>query len=449
MTAVSVLTSVFKKEARWEYIARTSAETFGTAFSEELAKQIEASEKGGLSFGEALGANIGDIAAEVGVTAENIDAIWGSFFVGLDTGVASAEQLSTAFVEMKGHLQETGTEGNLQIGYMVQRMQEAGIASAELTEHMREQAGMLIDNLAPALEYIGGLTDLTSEEATAFSGVVIASWAAAVESTGSFIGAVAQLGDTFGEALHNIQASLGEEGAHLVGPIAAVYNVISNNQEAFNALQGIVSGLDQMAQMGILTESTLTSMGEAVRATFDRILEGTNDETAALRAAWPELVKLYDYYKQMGMDVPEWLQGMIDKGGELGMSLEVPKTAEESMERMVGLLELVAEKLGAAADEIERAGKAMGGTNPPGTPPSGGTGGQTGFAMDVTRPMSLTVGETGVEHVEVTPGSGGGGSGGGMPNVTIMLDGAVLGQILSERSKTGDLRISPSAIKEF
>ena len=77
-----------------------------------------------------------------------------------------------------------------------------------------------------------------------------------------------------------------------------------------------------MAQMGILTQGSLTAMGEAVKATFDRIVDKTGNMTAALKASWPELVKLYNWFTQLGMDVPPWLDELISKGQEMGLSME-------------------------------------------------------------------------------------------------------------------------------
>ena len=453
-TAIGIFTKVFAKDPRWKVIGEETAAIFGKSFSEELSKKIEASEKGGLDFGQALAANIGDIIEEVGVTAENFSQMWGHFFLGIDSGVASVEQLSKAFVGLKDHLQGLGTpEANLQIGEMTRRLLMAGEASAELTAHISEQSQALIESLTPALEWISNLTDMTIEDATALQGVIVAAWGAAVAETGSFIQAVGMLGDTFVDALARINEVLGPNGENLLGPITEIINVVKNSGGALEALAGISDGLDAMAQMGILTGESLSAMGEAIRVAFEKAVSATGNETAALKASWPELVKLYDYYEKLGLDVPGWLQEMIDKGQEMGLSMSIPLGTEEALNRIVDILGQIAAKLGAVATKAGEAGEAIGGIPNPGAG-GGGNGrpdninAQVGFQGDLLRPTTIRVAESGPEHVSITP-SGGGSSGGGMGNVTLLVDGVVLGKIISEGSKTGKVRIMPTAVREF
>ena len=64
----------------------------------------------------------------------------------------------------------------------------------------------------------------------------------------------------------------------------------------------------------------------------------------------------------------------------------------------------------------------------------------------------FVAGEAGTETVEITPGGGrGGGSGQGGGNGTLMLsiDGKTFGKIIGDLSRTGDVRIHPTAVKDF
>jgi hypothetical protein len=343
-------------------------------------------------------------------------------------------------------------EGSHAIGEMTQAMLNAGVASEELNAHIEEQTNALISSLGPALTWIGEMTDMTAEDAQALQGVIVAAWGAAVAQTESFIHAVGMLGEEFGTALQNITESLGPEGENLIGPIAEIYNVVQNSGGALEALAGIVDGLDAMAQMGILTAESLASMGEAVRVSFEKAVGATNNETAALKAAWPELVKLYKEYERLGVEVPPWLQKLIDKGSEMGMSMEIPMSTVEALNRIVEVLEKIATALGVVKSEAESAGRAVENV---GTPSGVGggrgpadVGAQVGFQGDVLRPTTIRVGESGPEHVQVTP-QGAGAEGGGGMNITLMVDSVELGRIISEGSKTGKVRIMPTAVREF
>jgi TP901 family phage tail tape measure protein len=449
-TAINIFKKVFAKDPRWKTIAKESANIFGKSFSEELAKSVEASEKGGLGFGEALAANIGSIVEEIGVDAGNIQDMWGHFFLGLDTGVASAEELGKAFVGIKEHLTTMGLEGSHQIGEMTRRMAEAGVVTAELKAHIQEQSQVLLDSLAPALSWISNLTNMTSEDAVALQGVIVAAWGAAIAQTGSFIQAVGLLGEEFTNALFAIQEVLGPEGQNLVGPISEIVNVVNNSEGALEALAGITQGLDAMAQMGILTAESLNSMGEAIRVSFEKAVEATGNETGALKAAWPELVKLFNQFKQMGMEVPPWLDEIIAKGEDMGLSMEMPLGTTEALNAILDVLLSIASALGAVASEAKSAGNAI--SNIPDAQGPSGRGGevaaQVGFQGDVLRPTSIRVGESGPEHVEVTPQGPGSDSGGGGDTI-LMIDSVELGRVISEGSKTGKVRIMPTAVREF
>ena len=59
-------------------------------------------------------------------------------------------------------------------------------------------------------------------------------------------------------------------------------------------------------------------------------------------------------------------------------------------------------------------------------------------------------GEAGEETVEITPGSGRSreGSGGG-GTLVLQIDGKTIGKIVGDLSRTGDVRIHPSSVRDF
>ncbi len=188
----------------------------------------------------------------------------------------------------------------------------------------------------------------------------MAAWAGAVVETGSFIEAVQVLGDEFGQALTKIIDTLGPGGENLVGPIAEIFNIVSNNEEAFGAFHGMAQGLESMARMGILTKDSLAAMGEAARVTFEDIVTKTGNYNGALKASWPDLIKMREYYQELGMSMPTWLDEAIKKGKEMGLSMEVPLTTQDAMNKMVDILERIAVALGAAAKETQNFANAAG-----------------------------------------------------------------------------------------
>lgn len=347
---------------------------WGVEISEELAKEIEQSMKDlDLAQLPATFLHFADILAEAGgVTASNMDTMVARFgnlvgFVESGTiGMAEGlEAIGEGFAAMLPDLQALGTEGSLAIGKIVRQLHFAGLATDEVNEHLAEQGNILMTVLAPALQWIIDLEDMTAKEAEALQGVVIAAFGGAVAATGSFIEAVATLGETFREALRKIADSLGPDGENLIGPIRQIYNTISNNQESFNALAGIVAGLDAMAQMGILTKNSLAAMGAAIEVTFNRLLDETGNLKATIRATWPELIKLYEWYQKLGLDAPAWLQDVIDQGSKMGLSLDVPDTVLSVLQDIATVLGDIAIALGAVTIGANNAGAALGGIDVP------------------------------------------------------------------------------------
>jgi TP901 family phage tail tape measure protein len=426
---------------------------WGTEISEELAKTIEQSMKDlDLERFEATLLHFTDIlAAAGGITASNMAVFRNRFLDLLSATSAGTIEMSDGiaaigegFAAMLPGLQALGTEGSLMIGQVINDMMRFGLVTEEVNDHLAEQGKVLLGALAPALEWIATLENMTAEEAEAFQAVIVAAFAAAVASTGSFITAVAQLGDTFGEALDNIKESLGADGSNLIGPIESIYRFIKNNQEALNALKGITDGLDAMAQMGILTRDSLAAMGEAVHVTFDRIVEETGNAKTALKATWPEVVKLYDMYKRLGMDVPPWLQDLIDKGEKMGLSLDIPTTVLGALREMVSILKDIARALGAVEDEARNAGNAIGNIpdppRPSGNRPGGAINAQGGLHMPPIRspefgPIYAHMGEEiHIDKPENMPGASAS-SGDLVIRSPIVLDKTVLGNAVIRIAK--------------
>ncbi len=105
----------------------------------------------------------------------------------------------------------------------------------------------------------------------------------------------------------------------------------------------------------------------------------------------------------------------------------------------------------AMAEAAKRAESAARGANS--AAGSGGGGGdskagQFGLTTTVNEPTTFLAGEAGEETVTIDPGGEPGG-GGGPSVVVLQIDGKTIGKVLGDLSRTGDVRIHPSAVKDF
>ena len=131
----------------------------------------------------------------------------------------------------------------------------------------------------------------------------------------------------------------------------------------------------------------------------------------------------------------------------IGAGAAVTSLGETAFNSVAGFdaMAEAAKRAEAAARGANSAASGGGGGGGGGGPPNRG---QFGLTATVNEPTTFLAGEAGEETVTIDPGGDSGG--GGAPGVIVLqIDGKTIGKVLGDLSRTGDVRIHPSAVKDF
>ena len=425
--AIALLGMLFKP--KWKKIAKEGARLFGKEFSEKLSKELLKSQKALGSFKNAVAANIGDIAQEVGVNAKNLGQTMQSLSVligmvenGTVKWAEAAGQLDKAFDPVKDQLVAMGTEGLFQLGRLIERMRELGKVSADVQAFIQEKASSAVEAMTGYFENLAKQEDLTAERAQELVGVVATAFQAAIAAGGGLLGAVQQLGPAFGEVIQKLRGVLGDDNP-LLNQVSRFYNFVSNNQEQLSAISSLGTAFKELASIGLINAANIGDFAGTFRAEFDKILASTQNQTAALAAMGPQVGLLLESYRELGMQVPPWLEEMAGKAKEAGANLTPPEDAIDVFRDIRDMLGELVDALKGVGDEARRAGGALAGMGRGGVPQPHFDddfipGFQRGGFVPETYPHGriVRVAEPGTGGELITPRRGGrvpGGEGGG------------------------------------
>ncbi len=454
--AIELLGMLFKP--KWKKLGEQGARLFGKEFSEKLSKELLKSQKALGSFQNAVAANIGDIAQEVGVNTKNLGQTLRSLdiLIGMVENrtlrwADAAEQMDKAFGPIKDRLIEMGTEGVFQLGRLIERMRELGKVSADVQAFIQEKAKSAVEAMMAYFENLAKQEDLTAQRAQELVGVVATAFQAAIAAGGGLLGAVQQLGPAFGEVIQKLRGVLGDDNP-LLNQVTRFYNFVSNNQEQLAAISSLGTAFKELAAIGLINAANIGDFAGTFQAEFDKILASTEDQTAAMAAMGPQIGLLLESYRELGMQVPPWLEEMAGKAKEAGANLTPPEGTIDIFRDIRDMLGELVDAFKGVSAEARRASAAMGGMGGPGGFPDGlGNGGNDHMygarGLDVLvggplGPVDFTAGEAGMERVFIEPLDGDDGSrrgaladdglgGGGSRTINVtnqfVLDGAVIG----------------------
>ncbi len=472
--AMKIIGKLFKP--KWKKIGKEGAVLFGKEFSEELSKQLEVDEKVFGSLQNAISANIGDVIQDVGITTDNAGEIMRQFSNALgmvengSLDVADAsEQMNSGFEQIVAHLETMGVEGSFQIGELAQQMSKLGLN----TEFLKKKSQEALSALTPFLDHLlkqfkelafgeGGKAIKAAESNL---GVLVATFAAAVQAAGGLGGAIALLPESFDELMKKFEELLGAE-SEAFNQLSLYYNFAKENSEQLMAIEQLALGFVALMEAGLITAESIGGFGDAFLIQIEQLLgpladltDLTMDQKLALISIGPQIGILLEAYKRLGLDPPKWLADLATKAEEAGASLKPPEGIIDVMKdirlAILGLVDALKIAFGISEDLNESLRNQGTGTGDKSSTDSSDDTFkvQQGIDFTATKPTFLMVGEGGEpEDVTVQPhfrqGQGSSG-GGGSTEVVLMIDGTAFANVMADLSKSGDLRIHDSAVRTF
>lgn len=347
----------------------------------------------GIWMTQAMAKSVTDKAKELGIADELATLLFtgemfragmvpmesfGKMFTDLMTGVKEGtipakeglEAISDAFFAMVEAAGAMGDAGVFHIGRMVNEMREMGMMTQEVAQQVAQWVGEGISRLGDYFGYLAEQTEITGEQANAAVQLLAAGFAAAIEQTGSLYAAIMSLPEGFGALIERLGEMIGTENEAFLR-MQELYNFIQDNEATLGAIAALGDALRAFGMAGILTAADVEALGTSMGAEFQRLIDSGADLTSIIAAVGPELAMLYRAYKELGMDVPPWLQGIAeDLEG-----MEPPRDTATILGSIEEAIWAIAKALGAAVGEAEDLGTAIG--DIPDTP-RGGRGGGNG-----------------------------------------------------------------------
>lgn len=342
---------------------------FGTNISEELAKEIVGISKR-LDIGrfEASLLKLGDIIREAGgfdqmdlsqVTLRFNDLL-NAVAMGAVPAAEGLEAIADAFDEMAAGLSEMGIKGSVEMGKLIARMKELGIVTESVQSFIATQAAGAVGNLGKFFAYLAKQEKLTGDEARGALTQMTAAFQAALQATGSLVAAMEMLGPSFGELLAKMRVALGEENA-LLNQMSAYYNFVTENSEQLAAIEALGAAFSQLASINLINTENIGSFAASFQTEWEKLLASTGNLNMSLAAMGPQLGMLVEAYRSMGLQVPAWLQEIIDAAEEAGVAMEPPEGLPDILKDIRDIMQGIAEALGVAAGNAKNLNTNLGG----------------------------------------------------------------------------------------
>jgi hypothetical protein len=209
-----------------------------------------------------------------------------------------------------------------------------------------------------------------------------------------------------------------------------------DNRGVLESIESIMGAFRDLIAINVINATTIEDFANTFRTEWEKLITASGDLESALLMMGPNIGQLYEAFKRLGVDVPEWLATLYDEAVKAGASLEPPESVEDILGQIRDVLHSIAVELGAIAsatavidipvpiDPMSRAD----------IPPWRGGGAlpmAQGFQGVFDTPTPALFGEAGPEFVQavplrdITPGSSPGG--GDSPVVNINFHGPVFG----------------------
>lgn len=231
---------------------------------------------------------------------------------------------------------------------VIQRARELGQDVPEIKEFVKAALLSAGEGLGVAFK---GIQIISPADAQSQATIFASTFWAAVKEVG-MLKAV----EAFKPAFDAMKASIEKAGfAPDLGGVEAIFD-LAGKADFLPLLQG-VEGLSQamagLANSGYLTQASFASFGQQAQSAFDQLKAQGLDSGLALQALQPLLQNIITSAESYGFTLDDNTRALIDQAKAAGIGFKT-----DPMDRMVSVLELIAQKLGATAAELGALGGA-------------------------------------------------------------------------------------------
>lgn len=385
-TAITALFSLFGSDEIDE-IKADFAE-FGE-ISDDLAERInEVAEQQGRWTAELQ--FFGEILDEVGVTTENFERLAQKLFLGLvnidlgnRTAAESASDLDGAFKELTDEMERLGIEVSptiirfirdvknrgLEIPSVMEFIREAAeraasglvsvfgtaVSAADEVREARERAAELQEeareaeaagDFAEAADLRAQAARLLEQQFSVFQGTVLetqedvdrlgrlalVAFNQMIESGASVTQAVDAIGPSLDALIIRLQES-GFEGSKALKQLLRFRRLVEANRELVDSVSGLNDLLIGLANTGNLTQTSFNDLQVQAQRMFEELTEAGFSGNEALKILGPSLSNIIKLAQELGLEIDEDTQKLIDQAGAAGFLSDESQSAADIMKK--------------------------------------------------------------------------------------------------------------------
>lgn len=330
---------------------KQAGQALGVGISRELAESIMKQAKSlGVSVKLASLLNISAAMGESGKDPRSFAGQITSLMQAIKDGSVPAaeglEELGKSFTAVADAALKAGSVGDKALVGIIKNARAMGLESPEIKAFVSEQ----LANAAAGIGKLGGLQIVTAQDAESQALIFSTVFWATVKEKG-IIGAADAFKDSFAGLSEKLKAG-GFDVSAIFGPIEALMGLAANEtfRGAAEGAQGLKEALEGVANAGYLTAQAFAAFGQQAVSAYNQALAGGATTEQGLQTIAPLLGSIISASRNYGFTIDENTQALIDQAKAAGISFPL-----EPLERVANLLELMAEKMGATADEIARA----------------------------------------------------------------------------------------------
>ena len=458
--AVAAIVKLFRKP-EWKKISEETTRDLGVKISESLAKKIEKTAKKIGDRYAAISVHLADIIKEVGLTTKNFETfgrrahdILSHFQTGLIDADTATKSLNDAFSELAKGAEDMGITFSRSMIDIIRHSRELGLEIKSVTEYIDKKLSSAISGLS---KMIAGMSE-SQEEFNRVARVSLATYNEIIASTKDYLAAVEQLKPRLDE-LAKKQEEWGLEGNEAFNKLKRFSELVTQNKALIESVQGMTDTYSALGSIGALTQDLFSDWQNQALTKYDQLIAAGFSQDEALRMLVPTLNALAEASETFGFKLSDSMKTLYDTAdAQKLLKKENPfDRMNESLDRMVEILERIARKWGVAIDRVEEYGETLSGLE------TGGWEQETGWAgrgrtmqfgtpyVPATGLYKLHQGEAVIPAVENKRRME-------RPQVIhlqvpIYLGGTLLEtrllKIISDGSKDGRLKVFPSAVREF
>lgn len=228
----------------------------------------------------------------------------------------------------------------------------------ELKKTQREME-TLRNNISIAQKQVTDFAKTGQEGFDRFGRLAVVAFATGLGSGKSFMQVIEEMGPALDEAA-KAQDQFGLKASGAFGELVQLRRFIQDNKELVGTLDGVNQMMVGLKNSGMLTKEAFADLSKIAVDTFDQMVKKGLPARQAIVLMQPTLQRIWELQQDFGFEVDESTQKLIDQAKEAGVVGEAHRSAADKMvlalDRVVGVLELIAIALGVTLPEAAKTG---------------------------------------------------------------------------------------------